>query len=84
MRNLQTFATMFGLMCVALLWLTLLGVNYTNRQKKGKVEIKIRCCRKEERLFSLFNTGLLYFNIAYNSNRKIKIECNFVLYDTYV
>lgn len=83
MRNLQSFTTMFGLMCVALLWLTILGVEYTKKQKNGKAEIKIRCCRKEGRLFSLFNTGLLYFNIAYNSTRKIKIECNFLLYDTY-
>lgn len=83
MRNQQSFTTMFGLMCVALLWLTLVGIDYSKKQQSGKVEVKIRCYRKEERLFSLFNTGLLYFNIAYNSNKKIKIECGFLLYDIY-
>lgn len=83
MRNLQSFTTMFGVMCVALLWLTLIGIDYSKKQRKGKEEVKIRCYRKEERLFSLFNTGLIYFNIAYNSNKKLKIECSFLLYDIY-
>ena len=33
MKNIQAFKTMFGLMCVALLWLTLIGIEYSVKGK---------------------------------------------------
>lgn len=85
MRNIQAFTTMFGLMCVALLWLTILGVDYSKNSNKYQNNLKIHYYKKEKtgikRLFSLFNTGLLYFNLLFNSHNKIRIKCNFILYE---
>ena len=87
MRNIQSFTTLFGLMCVALLWLTILGVDYSINADKQEKYLKIRCYKKEKktniikRIFSLFNTGLMYFNLAYNSNKSAIIKCNFLLYE---
>lgn len=83
MRNHQSFKTLFGIMCIALLWITLLGVEYSISTKETK-NIRIRCYRdknRKERRFSLFNTGLLYFNICFNSYGTPKIKCNFLLYE---
>lgn len=81
-KNIQAFKTMFGLMCVALLWLTILGVEYTKNIDKQSKNIKIRIYKKDrERIFSLFNTGLMYFNLCFNSYKVPKIKCSFILYD---
>lgn len=83
MRNLRAFTTLFGLMCVSLLWLTLLGVEYS--VKGAKSTVKIRCYKKKdkkiERIYSLFNTGLIFFNLCFNSDRAPRIQCKFVLYE---
>lgn len=81
MKNLQAFKTLFGIMCIALLWLTILGVDYSNNIENTENNVKIRCYKKDkrERLISLFNTGLLYFNLCFNSYRTPKIKCNFIL-----
>ncbi len=86
MRNLQSFKTLFGVMCIALLWLTILGVEYSTNIEKIKNKVKIRCYKRNkknqiERIFSLFNTGLLYFNLCFNSCRVPKISCDFILYE---
>lgn len=75
---------MFGIMCIALVWLTLLGVEYTIEERKGRNKVKIKIYKKknkEKRILSLFHTGLMYFNLCFNSNRAPKIKCNFLLYE---
>ena len=42
MKNIQSFKTMFGIMCVALLWLTIIGVEYTVKEGKQGNRVKIR------------------------------------------
>lgn len=82
MKNEQSFKTMFGIMSVALLWLTVIGVEYTKDIGDKKINVKIRIYRKNgERKISLFNTGLMYFNICLNSIKAPKIKCNFILYE---
>lgn len=44
-KNIQAFKSMFGIMCIALVWLTLLGVEYTIEERKGRNKVKIK--RKE-------------------------------------
>ncbi len=82
-RNIQAFKTLFGLMCVSLLWLTLLGVEYTIKGNKNKIKIRWsrKRCGETERMFSLFNTGLIYFNLCFNSHNVPKITCRFILYE---
>ena len=82
MRNIKAFRTMFGMMIIGLLWLTIIGVDYSLNIKKTKANVKIRIYKKNgERIFSLFNTGLMYFNLCFNSYGVPKIRCNFILYD---
>lgn len=85
MRNIHAFSTLFGLMCVALLWLTILGSDYSKNKNHFKNYLKIKYSRKNgsnsKRSFSLFNTGLMYFNLAFCCNQYAVIKCNFLLYD---
>lgn len=82
MKNIQSFKTMFGIMCVALVWLIILGLEYTIKKEKNKIKIKIYKKKdKGKRIISLFNTGLMYFNLCLNSYQVPKIRCNFLLYE---
>ena len=85
MRNLHSFTTLFGLLCVAILWLTIIGADYSKNKNHFKNYLKIRSSKKNgnnhKRIFSVFNTGLMYFNLAFCSNRPATIKCNFLLYD---
>ncbi|MDO5569815.1 MAG: hypothetical protein Q4G04_06945 [bacterium] len=82
--NLHAFTNMFACVCFSILWLTILGVNYSKNPKQYK-NIKIDCVRKyvngPRRIMSLFKTGLTLFNIAFNSIHNIKLPYNFKLYD---
>lgn len=83
MRNLRSFERMFGIMCVALLWVTILGVEYSVNMEKQKNNVKIRCYKKgkNERIISLFKTGLFYFNLCFNSYGVPRIKSDFWLYE---
>lgn len=85
MRNIQSFTTLFTLVCVSILWLTILGSDYTKNKSHFKNCFKIRYSRKNgsgnKRTFSLFNTGLFFFNLAFESTKYIVLKCNFLLYD---
>lgn len=85
MRNIHSFTTLFGLMCIALLWLTILGVDYSKNKGHFKNNFSFRASKKNgsnyKRCFSLFNTGLFFFNLAFNSYQYCIIKCNFILYD---
>jgi len=87
MRNLHAFSTLFGLVCVAILWLTILGSDYCKNKSHHKSHLKIRYSKKNptnsktKRVISLFNTGLTFFNLAFCSSKYSVIKCNFILYD---
>lgn len=85
MRNLQSFTTLFTLVCVSVLWLTILGSDYTKNKNHFKSYFKIRHSRKNKnsnrRTLSLFNTGLFFFNLAFESYKYVVLKCNFWLYD---
>ena len=85
MRNMQSFTTLFTLVCVAILWLTILGADYTKNKNHFKNCFKIRYSKRNgnyhKRTFSLFNTGLFFFNLAFEASKYILLKCNFLLYD---
>ena len=84
MKKAQSFKAMFGLMCVAMLWLTILGAEYTAKEGKDRNYIKIKFYKKKDkskRILSLFNTGLIYFNLCFNSYGIPKLRCDFILYE---
>ena len=85
MRNIHAFTTLFTLVCVAILWLTILGADYSKNKNHFKNCFKIKYSKKNgsnhKRTFSLFNTGLFFFNLAFESTKYIVLKCNFLLYD---
>ena len=85
MRNIHAFTTLFTLVCVAILWLTLLGADYSINKNHFKNCFKIKYSKKNgsnhKRTFSLFNTGLFFFNLAFESTKYVVLKCNFLLYD---
>lgn len=85
MRNIQAFTTLFGIACIALLWLTILGVDCSKNQNGIKSIFKFRNSKKNggktKRIFSLFNTGLNFFNLVFESRSYVLLKFNFLLYD---
>ena len=85
-RNLHAFESLFTLMCVALLWLTIIGADYSkNKHHFSNSIFKHRTSKKNgsssKRIISLFNTGLTIFHLAFCSYNYFNIKCNFILYD---
>lgn len=85
MRNIHAFTTLFTLVCIATLWLIILGSDYSKNSHKFNNCFKFKYSRKNgngyKRTFSLFNTGLFLFNIAFESTKYFLLKCNFILYD---
>lgn len=85
MRNLHAFSTLFSLVCIAILWLTILGADYSKNKTHFHNRFKIKYSKKNKnantRVFYLFNTGLFFFNLAFQSTRYVLLKFNFILYD---
>jgi len=84
-KNLTAYTSMFGLMCIAMLWLIILGSDYCKNKHSFKNFLKFKISKSNGksriRTFSLFNTGLFLFNLVLNSEHKFKLKCSFILYD---
>ena len=85
MRNLHAFSSLFTLTCIAILWLTILGSDYSKNKNHFKSYFKFRTSKSnglnKVRSVSLFNTGLFFFNLAFESPKPVLLKCNFILYD---
>ncbi len=86
--SLESFTTMYTMVCTCILYLTILGIDYSKNNhcyKDVKIEThktyNIDGKRIKKRIMSLFNTGLTLFKIAFNSNKYIRIPVSFKLYD---
>ena len=86
--SLKAFTSMFCLVCVCVLFLTLLGAYYSrNRSSYKKENITthknyiINGKKIKKRVLSLFNTGLTLFKRAFNSHHYVSISYKFILYD---
>lgn len=83
-QKIEHFISLFTVMCVALVWLTIIGSDYS--KNKHHYSIKIRDTKKHtnnttSRLFSLFNLGLTIFNRCYYNTVNFTLRFDFVLYD---
>ena len=86
--NLKSFETMYTMLCTCVLYLTILGVDYsknTRCYRKIKIETHknyiIDGKKIKKRVMSLFNVGLTLFKLAFNSSIYIRIPVSFKLYD---
>ncbi len=83
--TLKSFTSMYTIVCFATLFLTIVGADYSKNTKCYK-NVKITTHKKYSngkkiRVISLFNTGLILFNLAFNSRKYIRIPFSFKLYD---
>lgn len=83
-QKIDHFISLFTIMCVALVWLTIIGVDYV--KNKHSYHLKIRDTKKYSnghilRLYSFFNLGLTIFNRCYYNFVDFTLKFNFVLYD---
>ena len=81
----KSFTTMYTLVCTSILFLTILGCDYsknTKCYKSTKIEThKTYKNKGKVRVMSLFQTGLTLFKLAINSFKYIRIPMRFILYD---
>ena len=81
----KSFTTMYTLVCTSILFLTILGCDYsknTRCYKNTKIETHKTYKKKGKiRVMSLFQTGLTLFKQAINSFKYIRISFRFILYD---
>ena len=83
-QKVEHFISLFTIMCIALVWLTIIGVDYV--KNKHTYYLKIRDTKhyknnSTSRLFSFFNLGLTIFNRCYYNTVNYTLKFNFVLYD---
>lgn len=83
-QKLKHFISLFTVMCFALVWLTIIGVDYA--KNKHHYHLKIRDIRRfsdntTSRLYSFFNLGLTIFNICFFNEVDFRLKFNFILYD---
>ena len=82
--SLKYFETEYMIACLGVLYLTILGAEYSKNKKCYK-NVKITTHKNENgkltRILSLFNTGLTLFKRAFNSSVYIRIPFRLILYD---
>ena len=86
--NLKSFEVMYTCICTCILYLTILGVDFsknTSCYKHIKIETHktyiINNKKIKKRIMSLFNIGLTLFKRSFNSIIYIRIPVSFKLYD---
>ncbi len=81
----KAYNTMYTMACTVVLFLTILGADYsknTRCYKNEKLEThKVYKNKGKVRVMSLFKTGLTLFHRAFNSRKYIRLPINFILYD---
>lgn len=82
--SLDYFKSMYCFACIGILYLTILGSDYSKNTRcykhtKIKTHTKVRGIKI--RIKSLFNTGLTLFHRAFESLKYVKLSFKFILYD---
>ncbi len=84
-KNLHAMETLYGVACIANLWLSILGLDYIKNYNHVKDKINIRFNKKTKsgklvRILSTFRLGLTLFKLVFNSIFDYPLKCNFKLY----
>lgn len=84
-KNLHAFETLYGVICIASLWLNIIGVDYIKNYNHLKNKLNIRFNKKTNtgesiRILSTFKLALTIFKKVFNSLINFKLKCNFKLY----
>lgn len=84
-KNLHAFENLYGILCIASLWLNIIAVDYIKNHNHIKNKINIRYNKKNSsgkltRILSTFKLGLKLFSKVFKSNINYKLKCSFKLY----
>lgn len=83
-KNLHAMETLYGVACIAHIWLSILGIDYIKNYNHVKHIINIpfnkKINGKKTRILSTFRLGLTLFKRLFNSIFKLRIKTNFKLY----
>lgn len=84
-KNLHAFETIYGVACIAAVWLNIIAVDYIKNYKHYKKKISIRFNKKNKngkpvRILSTFKLGLTLFKKIFASTINFKLKTNFKLY----
>lgn len=83
--KLKYFESMYAILCTVTLYLTILGADFAKNTKSYtnvKISTHTNFHGKKIRIMSLFKTGLTLFQIAFNSQKYIRLPFHFTLYDS--
>ena len=84
-KNLRAFQNMFAVVCIAQVWLSLLGIDYQKNRKHYQKYLHITYNKKYKnkivKIMSIFNLGLTIFSKIYKSCTNFVLKFNFKLYD---
>ena len=79
-KNSKAFTTMYTLISFSILWLTIIGTDYSKNSSCYK-NVKIPYRKGKHRSISLFRVGIILFNRAINSHYYVRLPFTFILYD---
>lgn len=87
-KNLTTFRNLYAIVCIAYLWLSIIGADYSKNRSKFNPLVQFRIMKYQSknkknncRDVSLFKCGLRLLRLIISSNINTTVKCNFKLYD---
>lgn len=85
-QKIEHFISLFTIMCISLVRLTIIGIDYSRNKHAYSKYFKIRDTYKRKntsptRFLSYFNLGLTIFNRCFYNYVNFTLKFNFVLYD---
>jgi hypothetical protein len=76
------FENLYLCLCIAYTWMVVLGADCSKNKKSKIIGATKKLKNKIVRIYSLFSSGLTWFNRCYDSDRnKYNLKTNFILYD---
>lgn len=84
-KNLHAFETLYGVACLASLWLNIIATDYIKNYHYLKYKVNIKFVKKQKsgnklRILSTFKLGLTLFKKVYSSFINYKLKFDFKLY----
>ena len=81
-ENIKYFENLYLCLCIAYTWMIILGADCSKNKKSNIIGATKKIKNKVIRIYSLFSSGITWFNRCYDADRKkYNLKFNFILYD---